>query len=244
MSYKYATEQINYEDYSSGRVLYNQQGATSFPVRLTSEIFLRCSAILQKSGMYDPYIIYDPMCGGAYALTTLGFLHHNQIGNIYASDVDEDIVGLARKNLSLLTQEGLNVRINQLEHLYQEFNKESHRDALQSGARFQEIITKMQNTIETECFVSDALKPSYEYLPSKIDMVITDLPYGEVVDWVNTEQDADVIKQFLAKLHPVLASHAVVAITSPKKTKINTELFIRMDRFQIGKRQIDILQPL
>ena len=50
MSYEYALENINYEDYSNGRVFYNQQGATSFPVRLTIEIFLRCAAILEKEG--------------------------------------------------------------------------------------------------------------------------------------------------------------------------------------------------
>ena len=38
MEYKYA-ENGNYEDFSSGRVLYGGKGIPNFPVRLINEIF-------------------------------------------------------------------------------------------------------------------------------------------------------------------------------------------------------------
>ena len=42
MKYRFEIEAKNYEDFASGRVLYNRKGATAFPVRLGSEIIQRC----------------------------------------------------------------------------------------------------------------------------------------------------------------------------------------------------------
>ena len=42
MTYKFAVNKLNYEDLSSGRVLYNAPGLTGFPVRLVDEIVQRC----------------------------------------------------------------------------------------------------------------------------------------------------------------------------------------------------------
>jgi 23S rRNA (guanine2535-N1)-methyltransferase len=41
MEYRYTAERQNYEDFASGRVLYNQKGTTAFPVRLASELYQR-----------------------------------------------------------------------------------------------------------------------------------------------------------------------------------------------------------
>ncbi|RJX37512.1 hypothetical protein D3P09_21250 [Paenibacillus pinisoli] len=38
MKYLHEKYDHNYEDFASGRVLYNAHGTTSFPVRLASEI--------------------------------------------------------------------------------------------------------------------------------------------------------------------------------------------------------------
>ena len=48
MEYIYESAQRSYEDFASGRVLYNAQGTTSFPVRLASEIAQRCFQLLEK----------------------------------------------------------------------------------------------------------------------------------------------------------------------------------------------------
>ena len=41
MEYRYSNDK-NYEDFVSGRVLYNYKGITNFPARLAQEIFGRC----------------------------------------------------------------------------------------------------------------------------------------------------------------------------------------------------------
>jgi len=83
MAFKYTVEHEIYEDLASGRVLYNQRGAAAFPVRLASEIFLRCLALLNDNDMADTCTLFDPLCGGGYLLTSLGFLHANKIKMIY-----------------------------------------------------------------------------------------------------------------------------------------------------------------
>lgn len=130
MKYIFATENKNYEDYSSGRVLYNLPGATSFPVRLTSEIYQRCANILKQNNIKPPYTICDPCCGGGYLLSFIGFLFGNEVKKIYGSDINEKVLQLANSNLSLLTNEGINERINQLTELYNLHGKQSHVQAI------------------------------------------------------------------------------------------------------------------
>lgn len=242
MSYRYAMENINYEDFSSGRVLYNQQGATSFPVRYSCEIFMRCKNILEKSGNYGPYLIYDPLCGGAYTLTTLGLLYGESIKGIYATDMSEEMVLLAKKNLSLLTEEGLAERRSQLEAYLQEYGKESHKEAIVSTMHFEQLLKKQKPMIRTMTGVSDALNQEAGLLEEKIDMVITDLPYGEVVDWIKQDSMTNEIACLLEQLLPKLNPNGIVAVTAPKKVKIQGEAFERVEQFQIGKRQTVILR--
>ena len=45
-TYKFIKTKENYKDYSSGRVIYGVAKATNFPVRLASEIFLKCTDCL------------------------------------------------------------------------------------------------------------------------------------------------------------------------------------------------------
>jgi hypothetical protein len=263
MNYEF-TEENNYEDFASGRVLYNQKGTTSFPARLISEIFLRSMEYLKKQGISGPYSIYDPLCGGAYGLTILGFLHYSQISGLTASDINEGVIGLAERNLSLLTIEGMEERIIQIKKLIEEFDKASHKEAYDSAIRLQEIIRSMPHKIQTSCFGEDALKQKDSLLKSdpdilghnlkftdtkgrpeeiKYDMVITDLPYGELVDWT-VEEGQDAVALFLENLLTKLHSHSVVAVSSDKNTTVKSEHYIRLGRFNIGKRQVVFLRPI
>lgn len=81
------TKNDNFEDYSSGRVLYGATGATNFPVRLISEMFQRAKYYLESEVQKGPYFIYGPFCGAGYSLTILGLLHGVDIGSIYGSDI-------------------------------------------------------------------------------------------------------------------------------------------------------------
>ena len=100
MKYRFEIEAKNYEDFASGRVLYNRPGATAFPVRLGSEIIQRCLERVRERHGKGRLTLYDPCCGGAYLLTTIGFLHGQEFSKIYASDIDEAMLELAMDNLS------------------------------------------------------------------------------------------------------------------------------------------------
>jgi hypothetical protein len=243
MSYQYVLEDKNYEDFSSGRVLYNQQGATSFPVRLSCEIFLRCKHLIEKAGNPGPYTLFDPLSGGAYTLTTLGLLYGNEIRKLYAADAQEQMMQLAERNLSLLSEAGMKSRISQLEAYYEEFGKASHKEAIMSAQVLQELVVHRQQNIDINAFQSNALKPDYSSFSDKVDIVITDLPYGDVVEWMNTNENGNEIQIFLKKLLPIMKLSSIVAVTARKDVKICSEYYSKVDRFQIGKRQTVLLQP-
>lgn len=273
LSYKFATENLNYEDYASGRVLYNQKGTTSFPARLASEIYQRCVAVLEERGNKDAFVIYDPCCGGAYLLTILGFLHGEKISHIYGSDIDKTAISLAQRNLSLLSPEGINQRIMQIEKMTSQYGKESHSEALKSALKLKDILERRKESIEITCFMNDITGKlnidsdtiykinyysinNFENINNKItreikiknivnnvNILITDLPYGNIVNWRGMQNEDEAIKKMLDNVLPILARNSVISIVSGKKTKIKHDSFRRVDKFAIGKRQITILVP-
>ncbi|HPT79378.1 MAG TPA: hypothetical protein PK830_09820 [Candidatus Atribacteria bacterium] len=244
MAYKFTTVDICYEDLGSGKVLYNERGATAFPVRLASEIFLRCKSILQKDGAYGPYNLYDPLCGGAYLITALGFIHGESIKRIYASDIEEKAVKLAERNLSLLYEPGLSNRIRQLERMRNEFHKPSHEEALQSAYRLKKRVGELSMQHRPVCFVADATDAgSLDMISDRIDIVITDLPYGDIVDWVNKADTNKHVQSMLNKLKLVLNMNSVVAIVSREKLGPNYTGYKRAEYFKHGKRHISIFRP-
>lgn len=243
MNYRFALENRNYEDYSSGRVFYSQKGTTSFPVRLASEIYQLCKAVLAKQGFEGPYVLYDPCCGGAYLLTSLCFLHGEEISKVFASDVDEAIIPLANRNLALLSRDGLNARIREIQNMIGEFKKASHADALESAFNLRAILEKWDKSIEIECFVSDATQNRHliDYV-QHVNIMIADLPYGDLVNWSSMQEEKEAVEKLLDNVLPVLARESVIALISRGKTKIKHQDYQQVKRFVIGKRQITILQ--
>ncbi|QQR50549.1 hypothetical protein IPF86_01355 [Candidatus Nomurabacteria bacterium] len=242
--YKFNPVKENYEDYSSGRVLYGAPKATNFPVRLASEIFLCCSEHLKKNGSSGPYTIYDPFCGSAYSLTVMGFFHGLKIKDIFASDVNNTILEFAQKNLSLLSEIGLQKRINELEGFIEEYGKVSHKEALESAHKLEKKI-KSTNHIKINCFGFDIL--SNENLPKQvptIDFVITDLPYGKLTNWVGLTQDVNPTQKFLNKIKTRLAKVSIVAIVLNKKQEIKYDGFVKIKTLKLEKRKIILLEPL
>lgn len=244
MNYRFAIENRNYEDYSSGRVFYSQKGATSFPVRLASEIYQLCKSILTKQGVDKPYVLYDPCCGGAYLLASIGFLHGEEISKIYASDVDTAIIPLAKRNLHLLTREGIDERIGEIQKMIADFGKESHSDALKSALNLRSILEKRDKSIEVKCFVSDITQnKNLAECVHNVNIIITDLPYGDIVNWNNMLDEKEAIEKLLDNVLQIISKDSVIAIISKSKTKIKHEAYKQKERFVIGKRQITILQP-
>jgi len=96
MKYRFQTNKANYEDYSSGRVLYGLPGTPAFPLRIVAEIFQCCYDYRKSFNNLEQITLYAPCCGG-YLLATLGFLFSEKLRMIVASDIDEDCLNIVRK---------------------------------------------------------------------------------------------------------------------------------------------------
>lgn len=241
LKYIYEKKQENYGDFASGRVMYNQEGAAAFPVRLASEIFLRSKDYLERKGVKEPFIIYDPCCGGAYLLTTLGFLHGKCFSKIIGSDVDEGVLGLARRNLALLSLDGIEKRIRELENDIRKYNKESHKEALKSALTLKGILEEKDYSFSVECFQADALA---DRLPGiDVDLIMTDLPYGNLTTWSGAyDNDDNSLGLFLDNMLDLLKPTSILTIISEKSQKIEHKGYNRIKHFTTGKRRISFLE--
>jgi len=244
MEYRYEAADRSFGDFASGRVLYNARGTTSFPVRLASEIAQRCFAILRSRGHDGPYEVYDPCCGGAYLLASVGLLHGERIAGIYASDIDPEALRTAERNLSLLTADGLDAREAQLRELYAQYGKASHAEALASVGRLRSYAARSR-VGSTAVFRSDiSAAPPAGLLPEGgVHLVIADLPYGGLVDWGGDAEDP--IRDWFGRAHAVLnRPHGVAAVIADKGPRLRDDRFARVEHFRIGKRQVAIAVPI
>jgi tRNA G10 N-methylase Trm11 len=251
MQYKYATEQPNYSDFSSGRVFYSLPGHPAFPVRLASEIFQRCLA--HRATIYQastPVALYDPCCGAAYHLSVLAYLHGEHIREVIASDIDEKAVALAKRNLGLLSIKGLDERIREISELYEQYGKDSHKAALESASALKNRLSTVtaKHPLEIRAFRADALEPQ-EILkglePKSIDLVFTDVPYGWHSHWQASaaNQTVNPIHAMLETLLGTVSPSSLVAIVSDKQQKVAHERYQRIEHFQVGKRRVVVLKP-
>lgn len=251
MQYKFVQKQ-DFSVYASGGVFYSLPGHPALPVRLASEIFQRCRAIRKTEGLTNPAVLYDPCCGGAYHLTVLAYLHGEEIDRLIGSDVNPDILQVAARNLNLLTLAGLEARMAELSTLVERYEKASHQAALAHAQilRNQLLTWVKRRPLKTRLFRANATdkKAIKDHLQEeRVDIVMTDVPYGQQTAWEPlTSSPAaaeDQIGQILEGLIPVLAERAVVAIVADKKQQIGHANYRRVERFQLGKRQVMLLQP-
>lgn len=251
MQYKYATEQLDYSDFSSGRVFYSLPGHPAFPVRLASEIFQRCLA--HRAAIYGkrtPCTLYDPCCGAAYHLSVLGFLHGEHIQKVIGSDIDEKAVALAAKNLGLLQKDGLEERSRELWKMFEQYAKESHREALRSASVLQEKLPAFTEgrSLDIQVFQASATDRNAiasHIEPESVDILFTDVPYGWHTQWRAADSDelSNPLTSMLDALLGVLSPSSLVAISSDKQQKATHERYERIEHFQVGKRRVVLLKP-
>ncbi len=228
MEYKYC-ENSNYEDFASGRVIYNASGVPNFPVRLVNEMYRRC---LQYSNKKTDISLYDCCCGGGYSLTVLGLLNQKTISQVIASDIDIKMIEIAKKNLSLLTEAGVNHRINEINSLYQQYKKDSHKSAIESARR---ILSLIEKKIDVQLFQANALQEIKADINPNI--IITDVPYGNLVQW---QDGSDGVNNLLDSLKEICSTDTVIAISMDKSQKVNNTSFKRLEKQIIGKRKFEI----
>ncbi|WP_027094235.1 hypothetical protein [Cohnella thermotolerans] len=243
MEYKFETARNNYEDFASGRVLYNARGTTSFPVRLASEIVQRCFDILEKKGNAGPYTLHDPCCGGAYLLTVSGLLHGHRLQRLIASDADPGVLGIAARNLALLTPEGLSKRKAQLKALAELHGKPSHEEALKSVDRIEGLILRSR-IAKIETFQGDVTAPDESRKrPSGVQILLTDVPYGNIASWSGDRTDP--LGALFRYAYGLLDSaQSVMAVVADKAQLLKHERFRRLQYWKVGKRQIGIFEPI
>jgi 16S rRNA G966 N2-methylase RsmD len=80
--------------------------------------------------------------------------------------------------------------------------------------------------------------------PRSVDIVFTDVPYGQHSYWRESNVALNPLNSILEALLGALSSSAIVAIVSDKQQKISHGSFERVERFQVGKRRIVILRPV
>ena len=251
MIYKYF-EDRNFEDFSSGRVIYNHVNYPNYPVRLAGEIFSRC---LEHTSKKNNIYLYDPCCGSAYTPTVLGYLFNEVIEKIYCSDVLKEAVELSQKNLSLLSFSGIDRRKNELDELAEKFKKESHKGALSSLGR---IKSQLKREIPYSIFKENILeRPDFTDNKFVADIIVTDVPYGNLVNW--SANDGEEINRLLDGIIPVTDNNTIVAISYNKNQKIssNEELrhfregsikpismnkYCTLEKIRIGHRKINIMK--
>ncbi len=228
MQYKYC-DNMNFEDYASGRVLYSAEGAANFPVRLVNEIFGYAKEYATKN---IDLCVYDPCCGGGYSLTVLGFLNQEAIGKLYGSDVNSQMVEVAEKNLALLNEKGLEKRKAEIQMLFDKYGKESHAAALESVDRLK---NSKKKDIPAETFVADCTEALPQISP---DIIITDIPYGNLVEW-NSKSTAP-LYDMLHQLAAISKEGTILAISMDKKQNAVHPAWIRRKKQIVGKRKFEI----
>lgn len=253
MPYRFAHERPDYSDFAAGPVLYSLPGRPAFPVRLTTEIFQRCRAHLRRAGSGGPYGVYDPCCGSGYLLTTLAYLHRPDIRSLAGSDVDPEAIALAERNLSLLTLAGVEARIAQLAGWHREFGRPSHAEAAASAERLRARLLACRDLppIQSRVFVANALRGAElapHLAPGAVDIVMTDIPYGQRTAWQEAEAHPDAHGaewQLLEALRAIVTPASIVAITTTKQQKVGHAAYRRVEQLQIGKRRtlLFVLQP-
>jgi tRNA G10 N-methylase Trm11 len=181
----------------------------------------------------------------------LAYLHGEQLREIIGSDIDEKAVALAKRNLGLLGIAGLDKRIDEISKMFEQYHKDSHKDALASGQILKNRIATLTrdhplvtNAFQANATDSQALIKNVK--PKSVDLVFTDVPYGQHSHW-HSSNSAELLNPLWLMLNAllgVLSLSSIVAIVSDKRQKVAHESYQRVEQFQIGKRRVVILKPV
>lgn len=201
MRFDYAPN-ISYADVGSGHVLYSAPGCPAFPARLSIELFERA----RHAAGVDRASVWDPMCGAGGIVTTLGLVCASSLNRIWATDYSEDAISLARRNLELVSSGGLADRADELRRI----------GAAPSRIASAERLAKRMKGLKIEIGtgVADVTDRAalFELGVGTIDIVITDLPYGDQTHW-HSASNAPFLAM-LEALTDVLPPHSVMVFAS------------------------------
>lgn len=235
MAYRYALTRENYADFSGG-VLHSAPGFPQFPVRLASEMFQRALALVPSSTAH----VWDPCCGSGHLLTALAFLHRRDITSVLGTDVDPAALILARKNLDLLSEHGMDARSDELRIRAERLDKPAYLDAATAAQRLADRLTESGGAVPNHVAKADVFAPDQlrrTLRGHRPNLVITDVPYGEQTSWIGPNRGAG-IDGMLRALIEVLDDDAVIAVSSRGRKASSFEARRPISSFRIGTRVV------
>lgn len=241
MEFKFERVKKDYSDFSSDKVLVNAPQTPAFPVRIASEIMSRCLSYLKSKSNIS---IYDPCCGAAHLLTVLGFLYSTNLNKVYGTDIDDKAIQYAHQNLNFLTSDGLMQKTRELKTRYNNLSNTFNEKSIQSSERLAAMIRGSEKTQNNICCkrwdITSSTPPSFQ----RVNVVITDLPYGNMTYWEGNKSD-NPINKMLSNIYEILdLENSIIAIISDKQQKIKHEKFFQIKRLKHGKRQFTFLKPM
>jgi hypothetical protein len=105
-----------------------------------------------------------------------------------------------------------------------------------------------EHMIATRVFAANAMdgRLLLEQLQGvRVNMVLTDVPYGRHSGWRETAgENPPPQGRLLDALLGILSPGSLAAVVADKRQKVAHEAYDRVDKFQIGKRQVVILRPI
>jgi tRNA G10 N-methylase Trm11 len=176
----------------------------------------------------------------------VAYLHREHIRRIIASDIDEKAAALAKRNLGLLTLTGLDRRIVEIKALFEEYQKDSHRNALESAYRIRDTISSLDQPLTVKIFQANATDRQVllnNIQPGSVDIIFCDVPYGRHSQWEDSRENSDPMASMLEAVFDLLSRASIVAIAYDKQQKPSHDKYRRIEQFQIGKRRVTLLRP-
>lgn len=193
------TEDASYEDVGGGVVLHSAPGHPGFPSRLALELFARAQALTGKERVG----LWDPLCGAGGIVATVALLRPSALSRVLATDADPDAVRLAERNLVLTSDAGLVARRRELADRGADPRRLASVDRLRATPGRSDGLRVEAATADA----TDATSLATLDLDG-IDMVLTDLPYGQQTGWASAS--ADPAARVLEALRDVLQPGSVV----------------------------------
>lgn len=242
MEYRYAPRD-DHRDLASGAVLRSRPGMPAFPVRLARELFGRARSHLADPGA--PLALWDPCCGSAQLLVALGLSERAHLRQVVGSDVDPEMLDLARTNGRLLTVAGLAARERELRAEHERHGRPAHREAAEAARRLADGLACAGGDLPFAVHRADALdRVAVGEMVAHVrpDLVLADLPHGRMVSWSDTDDDVEAIGRLAATLGAALADDAVVVLVARSRRAPLPPGTRALERLRTGHRSAAIVR--
>jgi 23S rRNA (guanine2535-N1)-methyltransferase len=164
---------------------------------------------------------------------------------VYRFDTDRgNYAALSRRNLRLLTGEGLGERAAELTDLADRFDKPSYEAKAAAAARLARQLTRTGGDVPSVAGVADAFD-SGQLVPvlggRTPQMVITDVPYGEQTDWAGPAVGAGVPGMARAVASVVPAETVIIVAVRGRRVPLG-DVVPPVQRFKVGTRSVAIVR--